>query len=312
MKQTEVYIIGGFLGSGKTTLLQHIMKQEKEAGRRIAVLLNELGSISIDSAIIEEEGVPFKELFDGCICCTISEKLEAQLQALLHENDLDAIYIETTGAAHPVEVVDSIMSPLLAEKLVYKGIITVVDLARWKDRTTFSPQIRQLMIEQIVHADFILLNKIDAVTEQESSSALFEIQSLNKGARCFFTNQANISLRDLRTESVKKTKPQSLHAHRIEDLQLQTILHTFQNAISYESFENWLRTLPDTVYRIKGYICFSHSQYPYLFQYSYGTPMMVQELMKMPLNIVIIGQNLNKDNLIHELKTLETEGNKER
>ena len=312
MKQTEVYIIGGFLGSGKTTLLQHIMKQEKEAGRRIAVLLNELGSISIDSAIIEEEGVPFKELFDGCICCTISEKLEAQLQALLHENDLDAIYIETTGAAHPVEVVDSIMSPLLAEKLVYKGIITVVDLARWKDRTTFSPQIRQLMIEQIAHADFILLNKIDAVTEQESSSALFEIQSLNKGARCFFTNQANVSLRDLRTESVKKTKPQSLHAHRIEDLQLQTILHTFQNAISYESFENWLRTLPDTVYRIKGYIRFSHSQYPYLFQYSYGTPMMVQELMKMPLNIVVIGQNLNKDNLIHELQTLETEGNKER
>ena len=68
-----------------------------------------------------------------------------------------------------------------------------------------------------------------------------------------------------------------------------------------------MRKLPETVYRIKGYIGFSHSQYPYLFQYSYGTPVMVQELMKMPLNIVIIGQHLNKDEIIGQLSELEKE-----
>ena len=94
------------------------------------MLLNELGSVSIDSGLIDDE-VPLKELFDGCICCTIQDKLELQLQDLLMENELDAIYIETTGAAHPVEVLDGIMSPLFAEKLEYKGIITVVDLLRW-------------------------------------------------------------------------------------------------------------------------------------------------------------------------------------
>lgn len=307
MKKAEVYIIGGFLGSGKTTLLQQIMKQEKQEGRQIAVLMNELGSISIDSAVVEDEGVPFKELFDGCICCTISEKLEAQLQALLHEHNLDAIYIETTGAAHPVEVVDSIMSPLLAEQLEYKGIITVVDLARWKDRSTFSPQIRQLMVEQIVHADTILLNKSDAVTEQERSHALFEIQSLNNEAFCLLTNQAKISLKDIRKDKVKQMQKRTSSSHSIADLQLQTILYTFNTSVSYESFESWLRTLPDTVYRIKGYIRFSHSQYPFLFQYSYGTPMMVQELMKMPLNIVIIGQNLDKELIIEQLNELEKE-----
>ena len=307
MKRTEIYVIGGFLGSGKTTLLQHIMKQEKQEGRQIAVLLNELGSISIDSAIIEDEGVPFKELFDGCICCTISEKLEAQLQALLHEHNLDAIYIETTGAAHPVEVVDSIMSPLLAERLEYKGIITVVDLARWKDRSTFSPQIRQLMVEQIVHADTILLNKSDVVTEQERSNALFEIQSLNNEAFCLFTNQSKISLKDIRKDKVKQNKERTSTSHSIADLQLQTILYTFNASIPYESFENWLRTLPDTVYRIKGYIRFAHSRYPFLFQYSYGTPMMVQELMNMPLTIVIIGQNLDKELILEQLNALEKE-----
>ena len=50
MKKTEIYILGGFLGSGKTTLLRNLLQQEKEDGRKVAVLLNELGSVSIDSA----------------------------------------------------------------------------------------------------------------------------------------------------------------------------------------------------------------------------------------------------------------------
>ncbi len=307
MKSTEVYIIGGFLGSGKTTLLQHIIQQEKTVGRKIAVLLNELGSLSIDSAIIEDQGVPFREMFDGCICCTISEKLEAQLQSMLHEYDLDAIYIETTGAAHPVEVVDSIMSPLLADRLDYRGIITVVDISRWSERSKLSPQIRQLLVEQIVHADTILLNKKDIMTENESSKVLFEIQSLNSEALCLFTDHSKISLKDFQQKKATLKEKSSTSKHSIADLQLQTILHTFNNSISYESFEKWLRSLPDTVYRIKGYIGFTHSQYPFLFQYSYGTPVMIQELIKLPLNIVIIGQNLNKELIIKQLQQLEKE-----
>lgn len=306
MKKTEIYIIGGFLGSGKTTLLQHIMEQEKETGRKIAVLLNELGKISIDSAIIEEEGVPLREMFDGCICCTISEKLEGQLQSLLYENELDAIYIETTGAAHPVEVLDSIMSPILVDQLEYRGIITVVDISRWKDRSKLTVQIRQLMIEQISHADTILLNKADDVTEEARSNILFEIQALNSEALCLFTNQSKISLKDFQKRTFFQ-KSNKANNHTIADLQLQTILYTFDKSIQYESFENWLRTLPDTVYRIKGYIGFTHSSYPFLFQYSYGTPVVIQELIKMPLNIVIIGQDLNEAQIIEQLKELEAE-----
>ena len=120
MEKTEVYILGGFLGSGKTTLLRKILKQESEAGRKVAVLLNELGSVSVDSSLIGDD-VPLKELFDGCICCTLQDKLEVQLHELLAENELDAVYIETTGAAHPVEVLDAIMSPLFAKTLIIRG-----------------------------------------------------------------------------------------------------------------------------------------------------------------------------------------------
>lgn len=304
MKKTEVYILGGFLGSGKTTLLRNILQQEREAGRKVAVLLNELGSVSVDSGLMDDD-VPLKELLDGCICCTIQDKLEVQVHELLTEHILDAIYIETTGAAHPVEVLDGIMSPLFAEKLEYKGIITVVDLLRWRDRNQLSPQVRQLLVEQIHHADFILLNKKDLVTEMEAAQLTFSIQSLNSEAVCLLTEQAEVSLTSLQQVKRKqhdRHQPLEVHHH----LHLSAMVYSFEGSLAKTDFEDWLRSLPDTVYRMKGYLSFTHSQYPYLFQYSYGMPLFMNEMIKMPLNLVIIGENLDEQQLRAELKELET------
>ena len=109
MDKTEVYLLSGFLGSGKTTLLKNLLQEEKLARRKVAVLMNELGNVSIDSDAVDED-IPLKELLDGCICCTIQDKLEAQLQGLLVESKPEVIYIEATGAAHPVEVLDAVVS----------------------------------------------------------------------------------------------------------------------------------------------------------------------------------------------------------
>ncbi|MFE4813820.1 CobW family GTP-binding protein [Peribacillus simplex] len=303
MKTTEVYILGGFLGSGKTTLLRNILKQESDAGRKVAVLLNELGSVSVDSGLIGD-GVPLKELFDGCICCTIQDKLEVQLHELLTENELEAVYIETTGAAHPVEVLDGIMSPIFAKRLEYKGIITVVDLLRWRDREELSPQLRQLLVEQIHHADFILLNKADLVSEMEAAQLIYTIQALNQDAVCLLTEYAAVSLASLQQMQRKRHNGhQKLDVH--DHLHLTAVVHTFEGAVAQTDFEEWLRALPETVYRMKGYISFTHSQYPHLFQYSYGMPMYMNEMMKMPLNIVMIGEKLDKEMLIGQLKALE-------
>jgi len=168
MKKTEVYILSGFLGTGKTTLLKQILQHEKANDRAIAVMMNELGNVSIDSDAVETD-VPLKELLGGCICCTIQDKLESQLQGLLFENILDAIYIETTGAAHPVEVLDAVLSPLFAEKLEIKGIVTTVDGTMWLSRNTFNPQVQQLLIEQVKHADIVIVNKSDMISDGEQA-----------------------------------------------------------------------------------------------------------------------------------------------
>lgn len=287
----DVYIFSGFLGSGKTTLLKNMLLQIKEAGLKPAVFMNELGELNIDSDEVEE-GVPLKELLDGCICCTGSEKSEAQIQTLLAEEEFDVLLIETTGAAHPVEALDAIFSPLFAEKLNFRGIVTVADSKRWMDRDKMSPQIRSLFLEQIRHADLILANKMDLLSEKEQGEAVFGIQSLNPDARIVQTSGAKIPYSLLETLS---TSPKTtVETAEIGKLNLNTRVFRFEGPVKREAFEEWLRNLPDTVYRIKGYVPLEGDKYPHAFQYAYGMAQWLPEYMKMQTQIVVIGEGITR------------------
>src|SRR5260221_14245513 len=97
-----VTIFTGFLGSGKTTLISGLLK--KNSNRRLAVLVNEFGEMSVDGALlrtaIQECGVEINDLPNGCICCTIKDDLlpvMSQLQRRKYK--IDHVLIETTGLA---------------------------------------------------------------------------------------------------------------------------------------------------------------------------------------------------------------------
>ncbi len=302
-RKVEVYILSGFLGSGKTTLLTQMLQQEQKENRKVAVVMNELGKVSIDSDSVPED-TPLSELFDGCICCTIQEKLESTMQGLLMDKELEAIYIETTGAAHPIEVLDTVLSPIFADRFSGARIITLLDVLRWKDRASLSVQVRQLIREQVKHADMLILNKTDLLSEGEVSSILFELQSINPHANTLLTTYAKIPDNSWkRTKQLEKGSHAGAHVNKA--LHLKTFVYQFSTQIDLDEFEDWLRNLPDSVYRIKGYLSFEHTSSVYLFQYSYGTPLYLKELVKVPLNLVIIGEDLNIDLLKQQLASLE-------
>ncbi|MCH4827072.1 CobW family GTP-binding protein [Planococcus halocryophilus] len=285
----DVYLFSGFLGSGKTTLLKNMISQMKDKGLKPAVFMNELGKMNMDSDSVED-GVPLKEILDGCICCTGSEKSEAQIQTLLAEEDFDVLLIETTGAAHPVEALDAIFSPLFAEKLNFKGIVTVADSKRWMDRNNLSPQIRSLFLEQIRHADLILANKMDLLSDSEQGTVVYEIQSLNPTAQIIQTVHAKVPFSALDKISASSTK--DVVKAPVSKLNLNAKVLQFDAPIQREKFEDWLRTLPDSVYRIKGYVPLEGDKYPHAFQFAYGMAQWLPEYMKMQNQIVVIGEGL--------------------
>lgn len=290
----DVYLFSGFLGSGKTSLVLNVIQQLKAKNKKPAVFMNEFGDLPIDSDAVKDD-VPLKELLDGCICCSGAEKTEAQLQGLLIENkDIDAILIETTGAAHPVEALDAVYSPLFAERLQVKGIITVVDSKLWLDREQLSPRIRALFMEQIKHAHLLLANKSDLLSEEELAQVTFELGHFNENAPIIQTINGKLNFSFIEKTLTKSANRSTKEVISGANLPLSSKLMTFTESVEMEAFEEWVKSLPDTVYRMKGFVPVKGAENPYLFQYAYGMVNWMPEYIKMEAKLVIIGENIEE------------------
>lgn len=103
-----VTLLSGFLGAGKTTLLKRILRSKE--GKKIAVLVNDMGSINLDAeevkdAQIIQEKTEMVELHNGCICCTLRGDLMKSVKELSEsEANFDYLVIESTGIAEPLPV----------------------------------------------------------------------------------------------------------------------------------------------------------------------------------------------------------------
>ena len=111
-RQVPITVITGFLGSGKTTLVNRVLTADH--GKRVVVIENELGSVSIDHSLIDEErqkAAPHGVLVlkNGCMCCSgespggeLERVLDKLLEMLRVEQGalaFDYVLIETSGLA---------------------------------------------------------------------------------------------------------------------------------------------------------------------------------------------------------------------
>jgi G3E family GTPase len=103
-----VTVLSGFLGSGKTTLLNHVLNNR--AGRRVAVIVNDMSEVNIDADLVREETSLSRseeklvEMTNGCICCTLRDDLLQEVRRLAQEGRFDYLLIESTGVSEPLPV----------------------------------------------------------------------------------------------------------------------------------------------------------------------------------------------------------------
>jgi G3E family GTPase len=185
-----VTVVTGYLGAGKTTLLNRILSDPK--GKRYAVIVNEFGEIGIDNDLIIDVDEEIFELNNGCVCCSVRGDLIRILTALFKRRSaFDGIIIETTGLADPAPVAQTFFAD---DDVRYRAsldaIVTVVDAANVLKRLADSRE----AVEQIAFADTIILNKIDAVSDDELIKVEAAIKSINKLAPVTKTNRCYVPM----------------------------------------------------------------------------------------------------------------------
>jgi len=155
-------ILTGWLGAGKTTALNRMLAASH--GKRIAVLVNELGRISIDTQLILGRGGDVLELAGGCVCCKVDIKndLWDGIGDIIARSSPDCVVLETTGIAEPAAILEGLVRvpDAVRDRVDPAGVICVVDAESGAGAVEARDEAR----EQATSADRVMLAKLDVAT----------------------------------------------------------------------------------------------------------------------------------------------------
>ena len=213
-----VTVFSGFLGAGKTTVLSHILNNRE--GKKVAVIVNDMSEINIDSAIVQNEvslnrsEEKLVEMSNGCICCTLREDLLEEVNKLAKDGRFDYLVIESTGISEFLPVAETFtfadeQGVSLSDVARLDTMVTVVDAinflkdydeAKYLQETGESlgeddhRSVADLLVDQVEFADVILVSKTDIATEADVQRLMAVLKTLNTHAQIIPMSQGQVDI----------------------------------------------------------------------------------------------------------------------
>ncbi len=328
-------IITGFLGSGKTTLIKHLLETSL-SGKKVALIENEIGEVSVDSVILKTQNVEISELTAGCMCCTISGDFQNAVSDILKGVSPDVLLIETTGIANPLSIFMMLAND---RRLILEAIITVADA----ENLWLHLQENLVAEIQLTICDMVVLNKVDVCSEAQLKAAENLVRKMNERAPIFKVVQGKIppevlfisSPKNLRQEHeafmaelkqkydkeihkrLHQLEPHDAHAHEhhhehgsesyhLDVDQIETFAIELPREFSQAKFEEFLSDLPRQCYRAKGIVKFDAMPTPAIFNFASGRYTFEFDTLKDETishnTLIFIGKQIGKEKSSIEAK----------
>ncbi len=259
----ELIIISGFLGSGKSTLLANMIEHFNGRNEFVAVIQNELGEVSVDTRLIQED-YSVIEMDEGCVCCSLIGHLEGGLKQLKKEFNPAVIILETTGAANPSNILGDLDQ--IETVVDFRSLVTIVDTASFLDVINeFS-----ILKEQVKYANTVILNKIDLCEEDNLLLIKEIVKEVNSSADIIESDHCRVNPEVLfKTIDVPAPSENEEHHNHSRD-GIESVKIDLMDNISREKFKEALSELDSPFLRIKGMVKFDDSERHEIFQYVSG------------------------------------------
>jgi G3E family GTPase len=242
-----VVVVGGYLGAGKTTLINELLHNTQQ---RIAVIVNDFGSINIDASLISSRNNDTIELSNGCVCCALGDSL-ASTMLTIGDRDVqpDVVVIEASGVAHPA----AIAANAYIGGFHLAGIVVLVDAVN-AQRTASNPLVASTFHIQINSAHLLVITKSEEATADQLSACTELLQM----ASAPVIDRSRISLQDLiSTHQSSPHANESVDASHSFRTELVTDVH-FSHLIDLQAFCN---AFPPSVVRAKGIVMVDDTHY---------------------------------------------------
>src|SRR5262245_56358206 len=265
MRSVAVDILTGFLGSGKTTLLRHVLEHGL-AGKRIAIIMNEIGEVGIDGRVVTGLTAVEKmvELSSGCICCSIDDyRFDLAIQEIIETTKPHLIIIESTGLADPEPLAYRVKNAGLG----LDAVITVVDAAN-VERQLREAEVTRTQIEA---ADFLVVNKLDLVEPAALARVEKRLARLNRRAERFTTVRGALDSEVLFATGVATYRERARdHSDHLHTDGIASFVYRSPRPFRQESFERLLTRRPGDILRAKGIVRFAGRDWHCLFNFTCG------------------------------------------
>jgi G3E family GTPase len=254
-------LVTGFLGSGKTTLVNRLLARRAERGAagKLGVIVNELGEVGIDGALLGGKTARQVELPGGCVCCVLGDDLDRTLLELVAANpDLEAIVLETTGVAEPLPIAWAVRREPVASAVRLAMVIALVDATNFVAAT----QLTAAVGAQVAYSDALLVTKAELAGPHDTAAAIAAATELAPRAQILVgTTEAHVAwLEQVLADPVVEHTPagpdtdhaaghdHASHAHH----GISSLALPIPGAIDLEELEDQLAELPAAYVRIKG------------------------------------------------------------
>jgi len=168
----RVIVVGGFLGAGKTTLLSQAARHLASQGKRVGIITNDQAADLVDTHFLSALGIAVKEVAGGCFCCRF-EDLERTANRLLTEVRPDVLLSEPVGSCTDISA--TVLQPMKQKWGEWAEISPFSVLADPKrlqqafnpDQSSFPDSVRYIIRKQFEEADYLVINKVDLISQDE-------------------------------------------------------------------------------------------------------------------------------------------------